>query len=194
MTRSPTIQTTPPPTPPSPTASFYDLSDDEEGEYNTIMHSKSGKGVKLLFSKSKVSRTSRQHSIDHMLTILRYTYILHLHRRTTYRASLHSYSRNHQPPIRTNGQPRLRHPKASKPRPSYSLGCQNRLWVMPTMLTPESISQTGPPLRNKHRLSLSPLPPPFIAVRLAHMPLPSLSARSTHCWSDRQVLDGGLEV
>lgn len=41
--------------PPSPSASFYDLSDDEEGEYNTIMHSSSGRGVKLLFSKSKVS-------------------------------------------------------------------------------------------------------------------------------------------
>ncbi|MCJ1460245.1 GTPase activating protein [Mycoblastus sanguinarius] len=40
--------------PPSPTASFYDLSDNEEGEYNTIMHSSSGRGVKLLFSKSKV--------------------------------------------------------------------------------------------------------------------------------------------
>lgn len=40
--------------PVSPTASFYDLSDDEEGEYNTIMHSHSGRGVKLLFSKSKV--------------------------------------------------------------------------------------------------------------------------------------------
>ncbi|MCJ1321035.1 GTPase activating protein [Xylographa vitiligo] len=40
--------------PPSPSASFYDLSDDEEGEYNTIMHSSSGRGVKLLFSKSKV--------------------------------------------------------------------------------------------------------------------------------------------
>jgi hypothetical protein len=40
--------------PPSPSASFYDLSDDEEGEYNTIAHSSVGKGVKLLFSKSKV--------------------------------------------------------------------------------------------------------------------------------------------
>ena len=45
---------TPPDSPASPSASFYDLSDDEEGEYNTIMHSSSGKGVKLLFSKSKV--------------------------------------------------------------------------------------------------------------------------------------------
>lgn len=45
---------TPPPSPPSPTASFYDISDDEEGEYNTITHTSSGKGVKLLFSKSKV--------------------------------------------------------------------------------------------------------------------------------------------
>ncbi|KAF2640449.1 RabGAP/TBC [Massarina eburnea CBS 473.64] len=40
--------------PPSPTASFYDLSDDEEGEYNTILHSSSGRGVKLLYTKSKV--------------------------------------------------------------------------------------------------------------------------------------------
>ncbi|KAL9578173.1 MAG: hypothetical protein Q9212_005888 [Teloschistes hypoglaucus] len=45
---------TPPDSPASPTASFYDLSDGEEGEYNTIMHSNSGRGVKLLFSKSKV--------------------------------------------------------------------------------------------------------------------------------------------
>ena len=42
------------PTPISPTSSFYDLSDDEEGGYNTIMHDTSGRGVKLLFSKSKV--------------------------------------------------------------------------------------------------------------------------------------------
>ncbi|OAX84961.1 hypothetical protein ACJ72_00663 [Emergomyces africanus] len=40
--------------PPSPTASFYDVSDDDEGEYNTITHTSTGKGVKLLFSKSKV--------------------------------------------------------------------------------------------------------------------------------------------
>ncbi|KAI4120650.1 MAG: hypothetical protein LQ338_006862 [Usnochroma carphineum] len=48
------VQQTPPASPPSPSASFYDLSDNEEGEYNTIMHSSSGQGVKLLFSKSKV--------------------------------------------------------------------------------------------------------------------------------------------
>jgi hypothetical protein len=42
------------PGPPSPTASFYDMSDDEEGEYNTIRHTKSGRGVKLLYTKSKV--------------------------------------------------------------------------------------------------------------------------------------------
>lgn len=43
------------PAPPiSPTSSFYDLSDDEERGYSTIMHSTSGRGVKLLFSKSKV--------------------------------------------------------------------------------------------------------------------------------------------
>ena len=47
-------QVTPPPTPPSPSVSLYDLSDDEEGEYNTIRHNRSGRGVKLLSSKSKV--------------------------------------------------------------------------------------------------------------------------------------------
>ncbi|KAI2608852.1 GTPase-activating protein GYP7 [Hypoxylon fragiforme] len=38
----------------SPTGSFYAMSDDEEGEYNTITHTESGRGVKLLYSKSKV--------------------------------------------------------------------------------------------------------------------------------------------
>lgn len=44
-------------TPPaSPTASYYDLSDDdeEEEEYSTITHTATGRGVKLLYSKSKV--------------------------------------------------------------------------------------------------------------------------------------------
>jgi hypothetical protein len=43
-----------PQSPASPSASFYAMSDDEEGEYNTIRHTKTGRGVKLLFSKSKV--------------------------------------------------------------------------------------------------------------------------------------------
>lgn len=40
--------------PPSPTASFYDASDDDEGDYSTIRHSSSSRGVKLLHAKSKV--------------------------------------------------------------------------------------------------------------------------------------------
>jgi TBC1 domain family member 15 len=44
----------------SPSASFYDMSDDEEGDYNTIAHSSSEKGVKLLFSKSKVWKFYRR--------------------------------------------------------------------------------------------------------------------------------------
>ncbi|KAL8988404.1 MAG: hypothetical protein Q9177_002519 [Variospora cf. flavescens] len=47
-------QKTPPDSPVSLSTSLYDLSDNEEGEYKTIMHSTSGQGVKLLFSKSKV--------------------------------------------------------------------------------------------------------------------------------------------
>jgi hypothetical protein len=38
----------------SPSNSLYALSDDEEGEYNTITSTTTGRGVKLLFSKSKV--------------------------------------------------------------------------------------------------------------------------------------------
>ena len=38
----------------SPTASFYDLSDEDEADYNTITEATAGRGVKLLFSKSKV--------------------------------------------------------------------------------------------------------------------------------------------
>ncbi|EHK26045.1 uncharacterized protein TRIVIDRAFT_79653 [Trichoderma virens Gv29-8] len=40
--------------PTSPTGSFYAMSDDSEGGYETITHMESGRGVKLLFSKSKV--------------------------------------------------------------------------------------------------------------------------------------------
>lgn len=43
-----------PPSPPSPTASFYDMSDDEETEYRAVGHSNTRKGVKLLYAKSKV--------------------------------------------------------------------------------------------------------------------------------------------
>jgi hypothetical protein len=52
----------PPPSPPSPTASFYDLSDNDEDDYNTIAQAQSGRGVKLLYSKSKV-RSPTDHRI-----------------------------------------------------------------------------------------------------------------------------------
>ncbi|OQE21685.1 hypothetical protein PENSTE_c011G01971 [Penicillium steckii] len=45
---------TPPASPSSPSASYYDVSDEDEDEYNTIAHAQSRKGVKLLYSKSKV--------------------------------------------------------------------------------------------------------------------------------------------
>ncbi|KAH9901981.1 GTPase-activating protein GYP7 [Xylariomycetidae sp. FL2044] len=38
----------------SPSGSFYAMSDDEEGGYDTITHTETGRGVKLLYSKSKV--------------------------------------------------------------------------------------------------------------------------------------------
>ncbi|TVY42215.1 GTPase-activating protein [Lachnellula subtilissima] len=48
-----------PPRPASPSNSFYALSDDEEGDYNTITHTATGRGVKLLYSKSKASHPAR---------------------------------------------------------------------------------------------------------------------------------------
>ncbi|KAK6849660.1 GTPase-activating protein GYP7 [Apiospora arundinis] len=50
----PPPSSTTPGRPASPTGSFIAMSDDEEGDYNTITHTESGRGVKLLFSKSKV--------------------------------------------------------------------------------------------------------------------------------------------
>jgi hypothetical protein len=64
MAGSSKVQFTPPPSPPSPTASFFDVSDEEEDEYNTIAHAAAKKGVRLLYSKSKVSRDRQNHS-DH---------------------------------------------------------------------------------------------------------------------------------
>ncbi|KAI9673260.1 MAG: GTPase activating protein [Trizodia sp. TS-e1964] len=52
--------------PPSPSASFYDLSDVEEGDYHTITHTSSGRGVKLLFTKSKVYVHPTQSSKDNI--------------------------------------------------------------------------------------------------------------------------------
>ncbi|EME47991.1 hypothetical protein DOTSEDRAFT_69807 [Dothistroma septosporum NZE10] len=43
-----------PPSPSSPTASYYDMSDDEETEYRAVGHGHTRKGVKLLYAKSKV--------------------------------------------------------------------------------------------------------------------------------------------
>ncbi|VBB76170.1 Putative GTPase-activating protein GYP7 [Podospora comata] len=43
-----------PPRPSSSSGSLYAMSDDEESDYNTITHTETGRGVKLLFSKSKV--------------------------------------------------------------------------------------------------------------------------------------------
>ncbi|CAK7267362.1 GTPase activating protein [Sporothrix epigloea] len=38
----------------SPESSYYAMSEDEEGGYSTVTHTESGRGVKLLYSKSKV--------------------------------------------------------------------------------------------------------------------------------------------
>jgi len=51
---APSNTTTIPPRPSSPSGSFYAMSDDEEGDYDTVTHTQTGRGVKLLFSKSKV--------------------------------------------------------------------------------------------------------------------------------------------
>ena len=133
-------QVTPPPTPPSPSASLYDLSDDEEGEYSTIRHTRTGKGVKLLNSKSKV--------LSHiLLSVLFGTRLTDLTRstsipvhppKTIFVVSLHSFSRS----LPGNKFPNHRLPtrKAQVPldplNPLLHLysshGFLNPLWVMRT--------------------------------------------------------------
>lgn len=49
----------------SPSNSFYAMSDDDEGDYNTITHTASGRGVKLLYSKSKVGGRKIQLRLKH---------------------------------------------------------------------------------------------------------------------------------
>ncbi|KAK1783610.1 rab-GTPase-TBC domain-containing protein [Copromyces sp. CBS 386.78] len=53
-TSTPSAVPTSIPRPSSPAGSYYAMSDDEEGDYNTITHTSSGRGVKLLYTKSKV--------------------------------------------------------------------------------------------------------------------------------------------
>ncbi|KAK4225496.1 rab-GTPase-TBC domain-containing protein [Podospora fimiseda] len=52
--QSSSSSTSQPNRPSSPTGSFYAMSDDEESDYNTVTHTDPARGVKLLFSKSKV--------------------------------------------------------------------------------------------------------------------------------------------
>lgn len=143
-------QYTPPASPPSPTASFYDLSDDEEGEYNTITHTSSGRGVKLLFSKSKVSHHltifwwslhSHQHFTSlkitkaNVLVLNRYISTLPHHPRTTYLVSLPSSNKSHldqQEVPHLHLQPQ--HPSLARLHSSWH-GYQNFRSAMPTVHT-----------------------------------------------------------
>lgn len=97
--------------PVSPVGSLYAMSDDEEGEYNTITHAGSGKGVKLLYSKSKVCLSVldfatlpsfEYYAALYTYSILadfygyhRFTYIPHPLPKTIYPASSLCFSKNH---------------------------------------------------------------------------------------------------
>ena len=106
--------------PPSPTSSFYAMSDDDEGEYNTITHVNSGRGVKLLYSKSKVRFSSHPQSstagssIDSMS---RSTSTPPHLRRTTSLATSPFYNRSLLPIL----VPPLPQPQPQKPRPGPQL-------------------------------------------------------------------------
>lgn len=64
---SPPLPAQPPQRSASPNGSFYALSDDDEGEYNTVTHTETGRGVKLLYSKSKVSTRKEYDETDEAL-------------------------------------------------------------------------------------------------------------------------------
>lgn len=152
-------QFTPPESPISPTASFYDLSDNEEGEYNTIMHSQSGRGVKLLFSKSKVCAASPG-SRQGLQCQIRSTCILRHRPRRTFRDSSPSFSKKHRPWSSENVRhhPLLR--KATRPLHTSSPGCLTRRWGTRMMHTSKSTCQTLLPHPAKPTLSPSRPPPP----------------------------------
>lgn len=57
------------------------MSDDDEGEYNTITHTETGRGVKLLYSKSKVRLPCAAHC-THQASIS--SRLLTRHRRSTF--------------------------------------------------------------------------------------------------------------
>jgi hypothetical protein len=77
------------------------MSDDEEGDYNTIRHIKTGRGVKLLYTKSKVHVHIRDET-NIMLTTM--------------------------PGLRPPHSPGKRqHPRIHRPHPTKAGSCQSLL-------------------------------------------------------------------
>lgn len=172
-------------TPPSPSASLYAVSDNEEGEYNTITHKSSGKGVKLLCSKSKVRLFGPLiYRLD--LPAPRSTCIPRHQPGTTLPDLLRSSNRKvqhqndnpsaHLPPLPL--QHLLNH---HQPHPSSLLGFQNIHLVTPTTHTSKLISPNQHPPRN-NPFSFRRFPqPPRTALPWATMLSLFLSTKSTLC-------------
>ncbi|AEO56871.1 hypothetical protein MYCTH_2302291 [Thermothelomyces thermophilus ATCC 42464] len=109
-----------PPRPPSPAGSFYAMSDDEEGDYDTITHTETGRGVKLLFSKSKVyvhPTPSARDNIPGYIALLQQKHPPSSHISTSCRTSNNNYNDNNDRPANTSsrsGHPSSRvHPVSS---------------------------------------------------------------------------------
>lgn len=164
-----------PPRSASPSNSFYALSDDEEGEYNTITHAETGKGVKLLFSKSKVrgpamsccAHPNTETNTDHD----RFTSIrLHPQRITSPATSLFF---NSEAITATSAPPRL--PPTNRipsPRPtSSSPGYRNRRSAIRLASTSRSICATATRPPSSRTLCLLLRPSQATSGPLADTPL-----------------------
>lgn len=127
------VKYTPPPSPPSPTASFYDVSDDDEDEYSTIAHARSGRGVKLLYSKSKVAMPCPPFPLPFRADRgSRSTFIPLPPPKTTFPASSPSSNKSQRhPPTLPCSLP----PTATTPLPTFLHGSPSHLWAMPTVPT-----------------------------------------------------------
>lgn len=127
------VKYTPPPSPPSPAASFYDFSDDDEDEYSTIAHARSGRGVKLLYSKSKVAMPCPPFPLPFRADRRsRSTFIPLPPPKTTFPASSPSSNKSQRhPPTLPCSIPLT----ATTPLPTFLHGCPSHLWAMPTVPT-----------------------------------------------------------
>ncbi len=158
----------------SPPNSFYAVSDsDDSGAYNTIKSTVTGRGVKLLFSKSKAGFCSLRLRAR-SLTYSRSTSTPHPQRKITSLATSPFCNRN---PLQTRNPllPRPKSQKFERQHPCFSHGCQNPPLENTSTCMSRLISVREMGLRDNHTSSHRLLQLRSILVLLVHIRLLSRS-------------------